>query len=54
MNSAWLSIIEISTKTWDFYLREGKSHSNCSNNHKMIPEPFPHCIQATSYVDFIF
>lgn len=39
---------------WDSHLREGKSHSNCSNDNKMIPEPFPHSVQAASDVDFIF
>lgn len=36
----------------DSYLREGKSHCNCSNNNKMVPEPLPNSIQAASNVDF--
>jgi len=34
------------------YFREGKSHSNCSDNNKMVPEPLPNSIQAASNVDF--
>ena len=35
------------------YFREGKSHSNCSDYNKMVPEPIPNSIQAASNVDFI-
>ena len=34
------------------YFREGKSHSNCRDDKKMVPEPIPNSIQAASNVDF--
>jgi len=44
---------ERTRKENDSYFGEGKSHSNCSDNNEMVPEPLPNSIQTASDIDFI-